>query len=59
MHLRPLNPASAEEITLIAIRMHDTLIEVEGEARGAAMYTRRGWKAECAGIWMWRSFKSC
>ncbi len=40
MYLRPLNPASAEEITLIANRMRDTLIEVEGEARGAAMYTQ-------------------
>jgi GNAT superfamily N-acetyltransferase len=40
MHLRPLNPASAEEITLIANRMRDTLIEVEGEARGASMYTQ-------------------
>lgn len=40
MRLRPLNADSAEEITLIANRMRDTLIEVEGEARGAAMYTQ-------------------
>jgi GNAT superfamily N-acetyltransferase len=41
MRLRPLNADSAEEITLIANRMRDTLIEVEGEARGAAMYTQK------------------
>ncbi|MCA0175581.1 MAG: GNAT family N-acetyltransferase [Proteobacteria bacterium] len=38
-HIRPLDPASAAEIDLVAQRMRATLIEVEGEAVGEALYT--------------------
>jgi GNAT superfamily N-acetyltransferase len=38
-HLRPLNPNSDEEISLIASRMRETLTEVLGEAEGGSMYT--------------------
>jgi GNAT superfamily N-acetyltransferase len=39
MRIRPLDPASDEEIALVADRMRRTLVEVLGEARGTAMYT--------------------
>lgn len=37
--LRDLSPARDDEITLVAERMRDTLIEVEGDARGAGLYS--------------------
>jgi hypothetical protein len=37
--IRPLNPASEEEITFVAARMRQTLCEVLGEERGRAMYS--------------------
>jgi GNAT superfamily N-acetyltransferase len=37
-HLREINPDSAAEINLVAERMRATLIEVEGEAAGTALY---------------------
>ncbi|HEX4857432.1 MAG TPA: GNAT family N-acetyltransferase [Usitatibacteraceae bacterium] len=39
MILRDLGPDDAAEITLVARRMRDTLIEVEGAERGATLYT--------------------
>ncbi|GAA5175759.1 hypothetical protein GCM10025771_08800 [Niveibacterium umoris] len=39
MQLRDLDPFNADEIALVAQRMRDTLVEVEGAERGAAMYT--------------------
>lgn len=36
--LRPINPTSDAEINLVAQRMRLTLIEVEGEAVGTALY---------------------
>ncbi|WP_269531451.1 GNAT family N-acetyltransferase [Chitinimonas sp. BJYL2] len=39
IRIRPINPASDIEITLVAARMRATLIEVEGEAAGTAMYS--------------------
>lgn len=38
-HIRPLDPASDAEIDLVAQRMRATLVEVEGEAAGGALYT--------------------
>ncbi len=38
-HVRPIDPASAGEIALVAARMKLTLIEVLGEAQGASMYS--------------------
>lgn len=38
-HLRPLNPASAEEVELVAQRMRQTLVEVLGEEAGIALYS--------------------
>ncbi len=38
-HLRDLNPTAISEIERVAQGMRQTLIEVEGEARGAALYT--------------------
>lgn len=37
--VRPIDPASAEEIALVAARMKRTLVEVLGEAQGAGMYS--------------------
>lgn len=37
--IRPLDPARPGEVELVAHRMRDTLIEVLGPERGAAMYT--------------------
>lgn len=39
MHLRDLDPNQPAEIELVAQRMRDTLIEIEGAERGAALYT--------------------
>ena len=39
MVLRDIDPLDPTEIALVARRMRDTLIEVEGPERGAAMYT--------------------
>jgi GNAT superfamily N-acetyltransferase len=39
MYIRKINPDSAGEIALVAQRMRDTLIEVEGSERGAALYS--------------------
>lgn len=39
MHIRPINPSSLEEITLVAERMRETLNEVLGPERGTTMYT--------------------
>jgi GNAT superfamily N-acetyltransferase len=37
--IREINPASNAEIALVAQRMRQTLVEVEGEATGNALYT--------------------
>jgi len=37
--LRKIDPASEAEINLVAARMRETLIEVEGEEAGTALYT--------------------
>lgn len=39
MHLRALNPQASHEIDLVAQRMRATLIEVEGESVGSALYS--------------------
>lgn len=39
MQIRELNPIEPAEIRLVAERMRDTLVEVEGEERGRHMYT--------------------
>lgn len=39
LRVRPLNPAAADEIERVARRMRATLVEVEGEAVGAALYS--------------------
>lgn len=39
LSLRPLDPAAPSEIDLVARRMRATLVEVEGEAVGTALYT--------------------
>ncbi len=36
--IRPINPTDDAEIELVAIRMRDTLIEVEGEAIGMSLH---------------------
>ena len=40
MNIRSIHANDASEIEMVAARMRDTLVEVLGEARGAAMYTR-------------------
>jgi GNAT superfamily N-acetyltransferase len=45
MKIRDIRAASGEEIALVAARMRDTLIEVEGEEHGASMYSLE-WLAE-------------
>ncbi len=37
--IREINPASAAELELVAGRMRETLVEVEGEAIGTALYS--------------------
>jgi GNAT superfamily N-acetyltransferase len=37
--VRTIEPASAQEIELVARRMRETLVEVLGEERGVALYT--------------------
>ncbi|WP_374348916.1 GNAT family N-acetyltransferase [Chitinimonas sp.] len=37
--IRPIDAGSDSEIALVATRMRDTLIEVEGEAQGIALHT--------------------
>ena len=39
MRIRDLDPTSTAEVDLVAQRMHQTLIEVEGQDRGSSMYT--------------------
>lgn len=39
MEIRTLDPEASREITLVATRMRQTLVEVLGEERGSAMYT--------------------
>lgn len=39
MFIRAINPDSEDEINLVAQRMRDTLIEVEGEQAGTALYS--------------------
>ena len=39
MSIREINAASAAEVALVAQRMRQTLIEVEGEAVGTALYS--------------------
>ncbi|MEQ1516518.1 MAG: GNAT family N-acetyltransferase [Usitatibacteraceae bacterium] len=39
IRIRPIDPQSAEEIAIVAQRMRETLIEVEGEETGTALYT--------------------
>ena len=39
MLIRDLDPSRPAEVALVAARMRDTLIEVEGPARGAALYS--------------------
>lgn len=39
MRIREIDPNSDDEIALVAQRMRDTLIEVEGPANGVALYT--------------------
>ena len=39
MSIREINAASADEVALVARRMRQTLIEVEGEAAGSALYS--------------------
>lgn len=39
MHIREIDPSSDAEIALVAQRMRDTLIEVEGPENGVALYT--------------------
>jgi GNAT superfamily N-acetyltransferase len=39
IRIRPIDPHSADEIALVALRMRETLIEVEGEETGVALYT--------------------
>ena len=38
-HIRPIDPDSEAEVTTVAGRMRQTLIEVLGEEKGDAMYT--------------------
>jgi GNAT superfamily N-acetyltransferase len=38
-HIRDIDPASTAEVNLVAQRMRETLIEVEGFERGSSMYT--------------------
>ena len=39
MLIRPIQPSSKEEITLVALRMRETLNEVLGPERGTSMYS--------------------
>jgi GNAT superfamily N-acetyltransferase len=39
MRIRDIDPTLAAEVDLVARRMRQTLIEVEGEDRGSSMYT--------------------
>ena len=39
MHIRDIDPASTAEVELVARRMRETLVEVEGPERGSTMYT--------------------
>lgn len=39
VHVRAVDPQNTREIELVAARMRDTLIEVLGDERGAAMYS--------------------
>jgi GNAT superfamily N-acetyltransferase len=39
INIREIDPASASEIALVAQRMRQTLVEVEGEVVGAGLYT--------------------
>jgi GNAT superfamily N-acetyltransferase len=39
MRIRDIDPTLAAEVDLVAQRMRQTLIEVEGEDRGSSMYT--------------------
>jgi GNAT superfamily N-acetyltransferase len=39
MHIREIDPRNDAEIELVAARMRDTLIEVEGHEVGGALYT--------------------
>jgi GNAT superfamily N-acetyltransferase len=39
IHIREIDPASESEIGLVAQRMRDTLVEVEGEETGTALYS--------------------
>ncbi len=38
-HIRPLDPSDDDEVTLVATRMRETLVEVVGQERGTSMYT--------------------
>jgi len=39
MRIRDIDPTSTAEVDLVAQRMRQTLIEVEGQERGSSMYT--------------------
>ena len=39
LKIREIDPTSKEEISLVASRMRETLIEVLGEERGTALYS--------------------
>ncbi len=39
MNIRELDPKAENEITLVAARMRDTLIEIEGQEVGSALYS--------------------
>ena len=39
MTIREINPASADEVALVASRMRQTLVEVLGEEKGTALYS--------------------
>lgn len=39
IHIRPINPASATELACVAQWIRETLIEVEGEETGTALYS--------------------
>ena len=39
MRIREIDPASADEVRLVAERMRQTLVEVLGEQKGAALYS--------------------
>lgn len=39
VRIRPIDPHSDDEIALVAARMRETLIEVEGEETGASLYS--------------------